>query len=61
MKRSQMVLEIAKIIPRTTVEIQQPHLAWAHGILIKLEELGMLPPATIIQPLNVQDNAWDPE
>lgn len=30
-------------------------------ILEKCIERGMLPPKTILKPLNIVDNSWDPE
>jgi hypothetical protein len=33
----------------------------AEELLFRLEELGMLPPKTKLNALNIEDNAWEPE
>jgi hypothetical protein len=33
----------------------------AEELLARLEELGMLPPKTKLNALNIEDNAWEPE
>lgn len=30
-------------------------------LLRVLEDAGMIPPRTLLQPMGIEDNAWDPE
>lgn len=59
MKRSEMVTLIATIlcIPRVEPNVD----TIASDILDAVQANGMLPPRTMLVPMNLEDNAWDPE
>ena len=61
MKRSEALEKIADTIyhscETTWIEARKS----ADAVLTKLEEIGMLPPRTLLKPLNLEDNAWDQE
>jgi hypothetical protein len=57
-KRSIILDEITNILD---VEWDLNHPDKSELILSKLEELGMLPPKTKLNTLNIEDNAWEPE
>lgn len=66
MKRSEALTEIIFWLEQTD-HINLPTTAGsdfnkaAEELLSRLEELGMLPPKTKLNALNIEDNAWEPE
>jgi hypothetical protein len=68
MKRSKMVEKIANMLPETNYEWYGGKLRFAYSMLYEIEELGMLPPVTMVHPENSDGNdlcseacVWDKE
>jgi hypothetical protein len=58
MKKSDVINQIAYTISSMKHE---EDLYLARVILATIEDMGMLPPKTKLNTLNIEDNAWEPE
>lgn len=61
MKRSEAVEQVAETIYKSCETTWIEARRSADAAVAKLEEIGMLPPRTMLKPLNLEDNAWDSE
>lgn len=65
MKRSEMILKLKEQLVwdfLTCSEVTRSKCKdSAERILEIIEEHGMLPPRTQLEPMKLSDNAWDPE
>jgi hypothetical protein len=59
MKRSEAVEVIINFLEEWYGEDRPVKIA--SNLLTELESMGMLPPKTKLNTLNIEDNAWEPE
>jgi hypothetical protein len=60
MQHLDLVTEVDRV-GGSTSEVNQVAYSEASQLLEFIEELGMLPPKTKLNALNIEDNAWEPE